>query len=132
MSVVAVLKRGRGKAESLMRDTIRITRLTGAVTTDPNPPYVVTEERVTVYEGPGKIQSNVEYEQSVDLGDSIRATTRMLLHIPVDACQAEVGDQVTVVVAALDERLTRRTWRITQIAPYKSLATADRMYIEAQ
>ncbi|MGC4151501.1 MAG: DUF6093 family protein [Propionicimonas sp.] len=119
----------RAHAESLMRDTVLVER-PGLTTTDPETGQPTTPY-ATIYSGQAKIQSTDQYESSPEVGTAIHTLQRSLLHVPVGAFRAETGDRVTVK-GSIDPLLIDVRLRVVQIAPFKSWATAYRMFIERE
>lgn len=127
MSAEAALAAGRRAARTLMTDTVQIRRVVGLsvdpMTGEDSPEYV------TVYEGPAKLQSYEGYEQSKEVVEHSATIQRMTLHIPVGAYKSAVGD-VVVFTGSRDELLAGREFRVTQEAPFKTHATAYRIFVD--
>lgn len=118
----------RAEAESLMLDHITIDRVTGS-TVDPMTGKDIPEY-TRVYEGKGKIQSYEGYEQSKEVVLHSSVVQRMSVHIPVGSYLSSVGDVVTVVGSVIDPMLNGRKFRVTQEAPFRTYATAYRIFVE--
>lgn len=127
--LVAVLPELRAEAESAMRDTCRITRGTGAVTTDPDTGEVTTTPNV-VYEGRCKVQTWEGFQGNPEAGTATFTTQRYSVHLPVARTEADyrpvVGDDVTVLSAELDPHLADREFGVVALL-HKTLATAYRL-----
>lgn len=127
MSVQHVLNSGRRAAERLMTDLIEISRVTGS-TVDP---LTGTDapELEQVYLGKAKLQSFEGYEASREVVLHSAVTQRMSIHLPVDSYRSSVGDVVRIVRSA-DPLLEGREYRVTQEAPFKTHATAYRIFVD--
>lgn len=124
MAAENVVQQGRTLAESLMTDRWLIERPTDVVDE-------LTGERgwVTVYDGPGKLQTYEAHEQTPDVGGYTATVQRMTLHLPVGEYTNEVGDRATCV-ESFDPNLVGTRLRTTQAAPFKTFATAYRVYVD--
>jgi hypothetical protein len=125
-----LLARGRARAEELMTDTVTITRITGP----PGPVDPDTGERepaptMTVYAGPGKIQTYEPHESARKSGEHIYIEQRYHLHLPISATEADVGDSVTVTSSATDAQLVGREYRVAG-EHAKTWATARRLLLD--
>lgn len=127
--ITRALPEMRAQAESLMRDAVLVER-PGRTTTDPETGEPTTSY-ATVYSGMGKIQSNDQYESNPEVGTADRTVQRSLLHVPVGAFQAAPGDRITIT-GSMDALLVGAHYRVVQIAPFKTFATAYRMFIERE
>ena len=121
------LNRGRRAAESLMTDHVQIRRVVGS-TVDPltgedSPEYT------TVYEGKAKLQSFEGYEASREVISHSSVVQRMSIHLPVGSYRSSVGD-VARIVRSVDPLLVGREYRVTQEAPFKTHATAYRIFVD--
>lgn len=130
MAVVtdAALRAGRQRAESRMLDTCLIRRVIGE-TTDRETGKVVPLYQ-DVYEGKCKLQSYEGYEQEKNTAAAALTVQRMSCHLPVGAYRINVGDVVEFTASSLDSYLVGRKFRITQEAPFKSFATAYRVFVD--
>ena len=128
MSAVSTLLRGRERAERLMVDRVEISRVTG-VEVDP-----LTGEdsptRVVVYQGPAKLQSYEGHEASREVIMHSSVVQRMSVHLPVGSYRSSVGDVLRVVASHVDPMLDGREFRVTQEAPYRTWATAYRIFVD--
>lgn len=124
----AALMRGRRKAEALMFDKCIIRRVTGE-TTDRETGKVVPVY-ADMYTGKCKIQSYEGYEQEKDTVGTSLTMQRMSCHLPVGAYRINVGDIVEITESRLDPLLVGRKFRITNEAPFKTLATAYRVFVD--
>ncbi|WP_181272829.1 DUF6093 family protein [Brevibacterium oceani] len=128
MSARAAILQGRRLAESLMVDQWRIYRVEKGAVDDltglPGP-----DQQITVYEGKGKLQSYEGYERNPETIGHTSTVQRMSLHLPVGGYRPQV-DHVAVCVDSFDANLVGTEYRITQDAPFKSLATAYRAFVD--
>lgn len=94
--IAAALPELRAQAESMMRDTVKVERDTGATTKDP-----VTLEEVpvwaTVHEGPARIQrtGQVSPREQV-VGEVEFGINAVIVQMPLAAVGIEKGHRVTV------------------------------------
>ena len=125
MSARAAIMQGRRMAERLMVDSWVIYKL------DMNDVDPLTGEavRVTVYEGKGRLQSYEGYEQTPEVIGHTSTVQRMSLHLPVGPYRPQVG-HVAVCVESLDTNLIGTQYRMTQDAPFKTFATAYRVFVD--
>ena len=125
MSARAAIMQGRRMAERLMVDSWVVYRL------DMNDVDPLTGEavRVTVYEGKGRLQSYEGYEQTPEVIGHTSTVQRMSLHLPVGPYRPQVG-HVAVCVESLDPNLIGTQYRMTQDAPFKTFATAYRVFVD--
>ena len=115
----------RGFADGRMEDTWNVYRL------DPDDVDPLTGEasRVLVYSGPVRLQSFEGYEQTPEVIGHTSTVQRMSLHLPVGDYRPQVG-HVAVCVSSIDPRLVGTQYRMTQDAPFKSAATAYRVFVD--
>lgn len=129
MTVHAALRAGRQAAEQLMRATLRVVREVGEIQVDTdgtNP----RRETLVVYEGKGKIQSYEGHEQPVMVAGQAQALLRTRVDVPVGVATFRPGDVVTVVKNPDDPNLEGEQLRIAALAPFKSMATAYRVFAD--
>ena len=124
----AALLRGRRKAEALMHTKCVIRRVTGE-TTDRETGKVVPVYS-DMYTGKCKMQSYEGYEQEKNTAGTSVTVQRMSCHLPVGAYRVNVGDIVEITGSRIDPMLVGRKFRITQEAPFKSFATAYRVFVD--
>ena len=108
-----------------MEDTWNVYRL------DPDDVDPLTGEavRVLVYSGPARLQSLEGYEQTPEVIGHTSTVQRMSLHLPVGDYRPQVG-HVAVCVESTDPNLVGTEYRMTQDAPFKSVATAYRVFVD--
>ena len=111
-----------------MQDQCLIRRVTGE-TTDRETGKVVPIYS-DVYTGKCKLQSYEGYEQSRTAAETTVTVQRMSVHLPVGAYRINVGDIVEITASRMDPMLTGRKFRITQEAPFKTFATAYRVFVD--
>lgn len=132
--IAASLPRLRRAAESLMTDTIRITR-PGKPDVDP----VTGAETPTgevLYEGPGKVQTSggLASQVSTASGDSsnlggLVPEWSLYLHLPISVTGLREKD-VAQVIDSQDPDLKGRCMRLVNMQSEKTLATARRWNVE--
>lgn len=127
MSFQSVINSGRRAAERLMTDWVEISRVVGS-TVDPLTGQDEAELGA-VYEGKAKLQSFEGYEASREVISHSSVVQRMSIHLPVDSYRSSVGDVVRIVRSA-DPLLEGREYRVTQEAPFKTHATAYRIFVD--
>ena len=125
MSARAAIMQGRRMAERLMVDSWVVYKL------DMNDVDPLTGEavRVIVYEGKAKLTSYEGYEQTPEVVGHTSTVQRMSLHLPVGPYRPQVG-HVAVCVESLDPNLIGTQYRMTQDAPFKTFATAYRVFVD--
>lgn len=99
-------QRGRVHAESLMTDTVRITR-----SPDPSAPpahdewgNILEPKPVTVYEGAGKFQHSDPYPSSPDAGEARWVMGVRQVHLPYGTTSVRSGD-IAECVSSQNTRL---------------------------
>lgn len=130
MTPAELIARGRARAEELMTDTVLVTRVVG----EPGPLNPDTGERepaptITVYTGPGKIQTYEPHESSRDSGEHIYIEQRYHLHLPISVTPVAVGDTITVTASTTDTQLIGRDYRVAG-EHAKTWATARRLLLD--
>ena len=125
MSARAAIMQGRRMAERLMVDSWVVYRLD----MDDVDPLTGEAVRVTVYEGKGRLQSYEGYEQTPEVIGHTSTVQRMSLHLPVGPYRPQVG-HVAVCAESLDPNLVGTQYRMTQDAPFKTHATAYRVFVD--
>lgn len=132
--IAASMPRLRRAAESLMTDTIRITR-PGKTAVDPVT-GVETPTGEVLYEGPGKVQTSggMASQTSTASGDSsnlggLVPQWSLYLHLPISATGLREKD-VAQVVDSRDPDLKGRCMRLVNMQSEKSLATARRWNVQ--
>lgn len=111
-----------------MLDTCLIRRVVGE-TTDRETGKVVPLYD-DVYTGKCKLQSYEGYEQEKNTAETALTVQRMSVHLPVGAYRINVGDVVEIAASRMDPLLVGRKFRITQEAPFKTFATAYRVFVD--
>ena len=125
MSARAAIMQGRRMAERLMVDSWVVYKL------DMNDVDPLTGEAVRelIYEGKAKLTSYEGYEQTPEVVGHTATVQRMSLHLPVGPYRPQVG-HVAVCVESLDTNLIGTQYRMTQDAPFKTFATAYRVFVD--
>lgn len=118
-----VTRKGRLAAESLMSDTLRITRKSSAPVTDPVTGKV-TYPSVTIYEGRGRIQSTGLQGREVTTGGADFDISTFTVQVPFDV-DLHNDDEAEMVASRMDARMVGRTFRIDTV-PRKTHATMMR------
>ena len=126
MSAEDVLARGRRAAESLMTDTVRVSRASGPPVTDPET-AVVSRPSVVVYEGIGRVQGRATEAKTVD-GVQVYILSDLIVQLP-SVVEPISDDEVEVLASVMDPHLVGRTFRVKS-APRKSHATMTRCEAE--
>ena len=111
-----------------MQDQCLIRRVVGE-TTDRKTGKVVPIYS-DVHEGKCKVQSYEGYEQEKNTAETALTVQRMSVHLPVGAYRVNVGDIVEITTSRMDQMLVGRKFRITQEAPFKTFATAYRVFVD--
>lgn len=125
MSARAAIMQGRRMAESLMVDRWVVYKLD----MDDVDPLTGEAVRAIVYEGKAKLTSYEGYEQTPEVVGHTSTVQRMSLHLPVGPYRPQVG-HVAVCVESLDPNLIGTQYRMTQDAPFKTFATAYRVFVD--
>lgn len=127
MAVMSAVAAGRLAAERLMVDKWEVRRVT-RVETDPltGKDKPVTE---VVYVGKGRLQSFEGYEQSRTVVEHSSVIQRMSIHLPIGEYRPKVGD-VALCIESADPNLVGTEYRMTQDAPFKTYATAYRVFVD--
>jgi hypothetical protein len=125
MSARAAIMQGRRMAESLMVDRWVVYKLD----MDDVDPLTGEAVRTVVYEGKAKLTSYEGYEQTPEVIGHTSTVQRMSLHLPVGPYRPQVG-HVAVCVESLDPNLIGTQYRMTQDAPFKTFATAYRVFVD--
>lgn len=111
-----------------MKDKCLIRRVIGETTDRETGKVVPLYE--DMYEGKCKMQSYEGYEQEKSTAEVALTLQRMSCHLPVGAYRINVGDIVEITASRLDPMLMGRKFRITQEAPFKTFATAYRVFVD--
>jgi len=127
MRTEVLLKRRRKAAEALMLDTCRITTV-GELVTDPETGDV-TNEPVTVYEGPCRVQSKDSAVATLDAAGATFTVVSRQVHIPINAADVQNGDVVTLTASLLNAFTVGKRYRVDGFTP-DSLDTAARMPVK--
>lgn len=135
-AVTALLDRARRKAEQLMTDRVRVERLTGRMSVDPET-GLSEPESVLVYEGPAKLQTYggiAQQSAASATGDTsnlggVVPVWSLRLDLPISVIGARSGD-IAMVVASRDAALTCSRLRLINLQSEKTHATARRWNVQ--
>lgn len=116
----------RGFAEERMTDMWEVYWL-DKETADP---LTGLPERRLVYSGKGRLQSFEGYEQTPEIIGHMSTIQRMSLHLPIGDYRPQVGHVAVCVASAYDPKLVGTEYRMTQDAPFKSVGTAYRVFVD--
>lgn len=119
-------------AEQLMTDTVRVERLTGRMSVDPET-GLSEPESTLVYEGPAKLQTygGIAQQSSASAtGDTsnlggVVPVWSLRLDLPISVVGARSGD-IAMVVASRDAALIGARLRLINLQSEKTHATACR------
>lgn len=92
MSVNSAIPMLRAFADSLMQDTVVITRPVEGGTLDPDTGIFIPIPATTVYTGPCRVHFPTPSEQSAIFGETEVTRTRAVISLPWDAPEIEVDD----------------------------------------
>lgn len=123
-------------AEQLMTDTVRVERLTGRMSVDPET-GLSEPESTLVYEGPAKLQTygGIAQQSSASAtGDTsnlggVVPVWSLRLDLPISVVDARSGD-IAMVVASRDAALTGARLRLINLQSEKTYATARRWNVQ--
>jgi hypothetical protein len=125
-AAVALLLRGRAKAEEQMVDTCTISRPNGSPVTDPDTGEVTQGETI-IYPtaehiasgNPGKckVQSKDSATASPDAGGHTFTVVARQVHIPANAADVQDGDVVTVTLSLLNAFTAGKRYRVDGFTP---------------
>lgn len=119
---------GQRMAESLMTDTVRVTRPGTGEATHDEWGNIVEPEAVAVYEGRGKFQHSDPYPSGPDAGESRWVVGVRQLHLPVGTASVQSGD-VAECLSSQNPRLVGLKVRL-RIDGDKTWTTAVRFNAE--
>ena len=121
--ITAALREMRAHAESLMVATVRITRL-GEVDRRTG-----LADRITVYEGRGKVQTYEPYEADREVTGGTWVVQRYHVHVPVTAGPFENGDLVEILTSPLMPHQVGDVFRVAGLHE-KTMQTAQRLLVD--
>ena len=125
--IAEVVERGRINAEALMTDALELQRPTGEYVRDSDGNTV--PEMVTVWTGPGKVQSQQSYPSQPEVGGGTITLAIFEVHIPVCASARPLVDDVFYVVDSRDMALVGSRFRV-RVDPSKTWRTSRRYNVE--
>ena len=134
--ILTALPQMQQLAEQLMTDTVRIERLTGRMSVDPET-GLSAPESVLVYEGPAKLQTYggiAQQSAASATGDTsnlggVVPVWSLRLDLPISVVDARSGD-IAIVVASRDAALTGNRMRLINLQSEKTHATARRWNVQ--
>lgn len=134
--ILTALPQMQQLAEQLMTDTVRIERLTGRMSVDPET-GLSAPESVLVYEGPAKLQTYggiAQQSAASATGDTsnlggVVPVWSLRLDLPISVVDARSGD-IAIVVASRDAALTGNRMRLINLQSEKTYATARRWNVQ--
>jgi hypothetical protein len=119
---------GRRLAETLMTDTVTVTRESDPVLNVATGQLVPTVE--TIYDGPARFRMLSQAVSDVDAGGQLLGVQSPRLDLPVEGSEGvRIGDVFTVTASASDSALVGLVGRVAGVAPI-TLATARRVPVE--
>ncbi len=127
MDAASVIRNGRAMARRYMEatgTTVTLGRNTGALDPETFEPIPTI-----VYSGPGRVQTNENVVETVEVGGGSVTVQRYAVHIPVGDFTPQIDDVVTVTACALDANLVGRVFLVRGLL-HKSAATAYRLLVE--
>lgn len=125
----ASIRQGRRRALQLMQTGLKITRPTGEIMVDEKTLEASRDQRL-LYEGVGKLTTFNAYEQNATIAGAGITVTRIRVDIPIGASLVQPGDIVEILSNPPDPLLVGVKLRVAMIAPYKSVATAQRFWCD--
>ena len=134
--ILTALPQMQQLAEQLMTDTVRVERLTGQMSVDPET-GLSEPESTLVYEGPAKLQTygGIAQQSSASAtGDTsnlggVVPVWSLRLDLPISVVGARLGD-IAMVVASRDAALTGSRLRLINLQSEKTFATARRWNVQ--
>ncbi len=125
--VAEALPELREQAESLMRATITIVRVTGTTTDADGYEQPTT---TPVYQGKARVVRSSQIATSADVAGRPTTIQRPQINLPVGAYQMQVGDVANVDTNPDDPSLAGRRYRISGEAPAGSVSVQYRVAAE--
>lgn len=109
MKIQEAVARGQRMAESLMTDTVRVTRPPPPLAPGEDPPTdewgnILEPEALVVYEGKGKFQHSDPYPSGPDAGEARWVLGVRQVHFPIGTGVVRAGD-VAECVSSQNSRL---------------------------
>lgn len=134
--ILTALPQMQQLAEQLMTDRVRIERLTGQMSVDPET-GLSEPESTLVYEGPAKLQTYggiAQQSAASATGDTsnlggVVPVWSLRLDLPINVVDARSGD-IAIVVASRDAALTGSHLRLINLQSEKTHATARRWNVQ--
>lgn len=134
--ILTALPQMQQLAEQLMTDRVRVERLTGQMSVDPET-GLSEPESTLVYEGPAKLQTYggiAQQSAASATGDTsnlggVVPVWSLRLDLPISVVGARSGD-IAMVVASRDAALTGSQLRLINLQSEKTHATARRWNVQ--
>ena len=134
--ILTALPQMQQLAEQLMTDRVRIERLTGQMSVDPET-GLSEPESTLVYEGPAKLQTYggiAQQSAASATGDTsnlggVVPVWSLRLDLPISVVGARSGD-IAMVVASREAALTGSRLRLINLQSEKTHATARRWNVQ--
>lgn len=134
--ILTALPQMQQLAEQLMTDRVRVERLTGRMSVDPET-GLSEPESTLVYEGPAKLQTYggiAQQSAASATGDTsnlggVVPVWSLRLDLPISVVDAHSGD-IAMVVASRDAALTGSQLRLINLQSEKTHATARRWNVQ--
>lgn len=134
--ILTALPQMQQLAEQLMTDRVRVERLTGRMSVDPET-GLSEPESTLVYEGPAKLQAYggiAQQSAASATGDTsnlggVVPVWSLRLDLPISVVDAHSGD-IAMVVASRDAALTGSQLRLINLQSEKTHATARRWNVQ--
>lgn len=134
--ILTALPQMQQLAEQLMTDRVRIERLTGRMSVDPET-GLSEPESTLVYEGPAKLQTYggiAQQSAASATGDTsnlggVVPVWSLRLDLPISVVGARSGD-IAMVVASREAALTGSRLRLINLQSEKTHATARRWNVQ--
>lgn len=127
MDINDVLAEGRAAAESIMRDTVVVSRRSSTPVTDPET-HQVTYPTEIIYEGRGRVQSrDIEGQDYTDAGAPVMVMA-FQAQVPVRV-PLQTNDLIEVVASESDPLMVGRKFRVDSV-PRKTHATKTEANVE--
>lgn len=127
MDIHDVLAEGRAAAESIMTDTVVVSRRSSTPVTDPET-HQVTYPTEIIYEGRGRVQSrDIEGQDYTDAGAPVMVMA-FKAQVPVRV-PLQTNDLIEVVASESDPLMVGRKFRVDSV-PRKTHATKTEANVE--
>lgn len=126
MSLAEMLTGCRQLQESIMTDTVVITRPGTPATFNATDGTMIGGDRVTVYTGKARVQTASTNRNDATAGEQEVASVTTAVAVPADVTGVRKGDRVLVTASVSDPRMSGATVYVTSVE-MSSFATARRL-----